>query len=249
MLKIILFLFVSNVAFGQQYESVFIEKSKIDNNSVYQIGRRFVFECEIIVNDTLQRLTNNSNDQFSLVKLENDSIQNPIIPLSIIKPKPFRRSNKRQTQALYTFKSNNLVFESYTGIIENEINSWIHPPRFGFFKSLETCPFPYIKLHAQEGESWEDQMLIGEHWSNDFWGVWEGNLLLQYEYNFIRKDSIASDLGNIECKVIEATATSGIGSSKLTSYYSPKYGFVKLEYILFNGTKINLNLIAINESE
>jgi len=246
MLKTFILLLVTNVALSQQYDSVYIERTKIDNNnSIYQVGKKFMFECEIIINDTVKKLINNSPDKFSLVTVDNDSTENLIIPLSIIKPKLFIRSNKKQTQALYSFISNDFLYESYTGIVENDKNIWMHPPRFGFFKSLETCPFPYIKLQAKEGESWKDQMLIGDHWSNNIWGYWVGSLLLNYEYTFTHSDPLTLDFGQIDCKVIEATAISDIGISKLTSYYSSKYGFVKLEYTLFSGIKVNLTLKSI----
>lgn len=51
--------------------------------------------------------------------------------------------------------------------------------------------------------------------------------------------------GKIDCLKVRATATSAIGSSELISYFSEKYGFVKLEYTLFTGIKIEINLDEI----
>lgn len=47
----------------------------------------------------------------------------------------------------------------------------------------------------------------------------------------------------MDCFVIVSTATSDIGTSKLTSYFSETYGFVKLEYELLNDLKVNMWLI------
>lgn len=40
--------------------------------------------------------------------------------------------------------------------------------------------------------------------------------------------------------MIEGTAKSRIGESKLKSYFSQKYGFVRLEYEMVTGLKVNL---------
>ncbi len=250
MLKSIIFLFIATSAFCQQYDSVHIEKSKVDlDNLIYTVDRTYVFEYEVIINDTIRVLSNSTGNDFVLRLVGNDSILEQEIPLAIIKPKLFKRSNKKQTQALYTFIVDSITYEEYTGIVENDINTWVHPPRFGFFKSLETCPFPYINQKIPLGESWNDKMLIGDHYSNELWGVWNGNLLLNYEYTFTDIDTINTNLGQLECQVIKALATSTIGTSALTSYYSSTYGFVKLEYILFNGIKINLYLKKVVDSK
>ena len=250
MLKTIIFLFIATSALGQQYDSVHIEKSKVDlDNLIYTVGRTYIFEYEVIINDTIHSLINTSHNEFILNYPINDSVATQEFPLAIVKPKLFRRSNKNQTQAVYTFKVDSFTIDGYTGIVENEINTWMHPPRFSFFKSLETCPFPYIKHKTTTKKSWKDQMLIGDHYSNEHWGVWEENLLLNYEYAIIDTIQMNTNLGQLECQVIKASATSTIGTSELTSYYSSTYGFVKLEYTLFNGIQINLSLKKVVDSK
>ena len=88
-------------------------------------------------------------------------------------------------------------------------------------------------------------MSIGNHWSNKKWGELENRLLLNYEYEIIAREKVVKKLGKIDCLKVRATATSAIGSSELISYFSEKYGFVKLEYNLFTGIKIEMNLDQI----
>jgi hypothetical protein len=88
-------------------------------------------------------------------------------------------------------------------------------------------------------------MSIGNHWSDKKWGLWEGRLLLNYEYEIRGKEKIQTNIGELDCFVITATATSDIGQSKLKSYFSNEYGFVKLEYILFTGVEIELNIMKV----
>ncbi|SHM57868.1 hypothetical protein SAMN05443669_104624 [Flavobacterium xanthum] len=88
-------------------------------------------------------------------------------------------------------------------------------------------------------------MSIAEYWSNKNSGIWTGRLLLKYNYKIIGEEKIMTDVGELECKVISATANSTIGKSTLLAYFNDKYGFVRLEYKLFTGTEININLKRI----
>ena len=235
---------VSNLSFGQQYDGLHIEKRKVDkNNSIYTLGKEFVFNINILDNNSNYFLKKNETDTFKLT--ENiDSLKISEIHLTVIKPKLFKRTNKRQTEVFYSYEPNPTSV-STTGIVENNKNIWVHPPRNGFFKSLESCPFPYVKLDKPIGYKWTDSMSIGNHWSNKKWGEWEGRLLLNYEYEIVGKEKIDSEFGKIDCIVVNAVANSIIGKSKLKAYFSEKYGFIKLEYTLFSGIKINLNLEKI----
>jgi len=240
----ILILLISNLSFGQQYDGLHIEKRKIDkNNSIYTLGKEFVFKIKITDNNSALFLTENNPNSFELTE-HVDSLKISEIHLMVVKPKMFQRTNKKQTEVFYSYEPNPTSVSS-TGIVENGKNLWIHPPRDGFFKSLETCPFPYIKLNEPIGFQWSDSMSIGDHWSNKRWGEWDGQLLLNYEYEITEKDKVLSKLGEIDCTVINATATSKIGETKLKAYYSNKYGFIKLEYTLSRGTRIELDLEKI----
>lgn len=88
-------------------------------------------------------------------------------------------------------------------------------------------------------------MLISEYWSDERWGVWQGKLLLKYDYEIIGQEKMETKLGRLNITKIYATASSEIGKSSLVSYFNDKYGFIKLEYTLFNGDKIILELKEI----
>jgi hypothetical protein len=238
---LIIIILISNLSFGQQYDGLYIEKRKVDkNNNIYTLGKEFVFSINILENNSNCFLKKNEIDTFE-VSENIDSLKISEIHLTVIKPRLFQRTNNKQTEVFYSYEPNPTSTSS-TGIVENNKNIWVHPPRSGFFKSLETCPFPYIKLDKPIGYKWTDSMSIGNHWSNKKWGEWEGRLLLNYEYEIIGKEKTNSEFGEVDCLVISAIANSTIGQSKLKAYFSDKYGFVKLQYTLFNGIKINLNL-------
>ncbi|WP_413534028.1 hypothetical protein [Empedobacter brevis] len=224
--------------FGQQYDKLFIEKSKIDkNNIIYSVGNTFVYEIEVLTPDGVNYI--DKNDKDSLTFGNENALQK--IQLNVEKSKLFGRTNKNQTEIKYNDYPNP-TFRTSTGLVENEINIWLHPPRFGFLRALETCPFPYIKLNEQIGFKWKDEMLISDYWSDKRWEIWKDKLLLKYNYEIVGEETINTEFGKLNTTKIYATANSEIGQSSLTSYFNEKYGFVKLEYILFSGIKINLNL-------
>lgn len=54
--------------------------------------------------------------------------------------------------------------------------------------------------------------------------------------------NITTPLGNLECYIIAAKAKSRIGKTELLSYFSPKFGFVRLEYKNIDGTQTFIQL-------
>lgn len=48
------------------------------------------------------------------------------------------------------YKLGNRKNYSTSGVIENEANIWIHPPRDGLFKILELNPFPFVKFPLEK---------------------------------------------------------------------------------------------------
>ena len=231
---------ISVFSAGQQYDGLMIEKRGVDqNNAIYTFGKEFVFNIHI--QDSSSTFVINGDHELTR---NVDSLKVSEIHMTVIKPKMFGRTNKNQTEVCYSYEPSPTLVAS-TGIVENHENVWIHPPRRGFFKSLETCPFPYVKLRKSVGYEWADSMRIGDHWSDQRWGEWEGKLLLNYQYKISGTETLHSSLGDIDCLIIDATASSKIGESRLKAYFSEVYGFVRLEYTLFTGIKIELDLSSV----
>lgn len=253
-LKLTIFcLILFQIGFSQQYDSVVIEDENIDaNNKIYKPGSVFIYDYEIIKNGRKHKLKENENkfnrekrireSIFEIVPTESDSIGIEKIHLIVNPVVDSERTNKNQTQISYLQEP---IFSSFssTGAVENNENVWIHPIRKGFFNSLETAPFPFIKKPFEIGVEWTDQMLIGQNWGNEMWGKWEGQLLLTYNYKITGQTSIKTEIGELNCFVIESSAKSNIGTTKLRSYFSEKYGFIRLEYELLNDLKVNMWLI------
>lgn len=244
-----LLFFILQIGFSQQYDSVIIEQDSVDlNNKVYKTGNVYVFDYEIIENGIAKKLKTNSRKGFELVPIDTDSIGVERIHLLIRPTADSLRTNENQTQISYLEGPEFGSFSS-TGAVDNSENVWIHPIRNGFFGSLETCPFPFVKKPLQVGLEWKDAMVIGEGWGDKLWGEWSGQLLLEYSYKITGKEKINTELGEVECFVIESQADSKLGSTKLKSLYSDDFGFIKLEYVLFTGIEVNMWIIDFKENK
>ena len=247
----IVFLFVGQLSFAQQYNSLVIEKDNVDaNNKIYKTGSAFVFDYEIVIDSVKWKLKTNkgmaSACRFDLVDALKDSIDVDKLHLLVQSVVDKERVNKNQTEIVYL---EDPVFSSIlsTGLVENDQNVWLHPMRSGFFGALETCPFPYVKLPLQMGQEWSDEMKISNSWSNKLWGEWRGKLRLIYHYKVCEQCKLQTSLGSLNCYVIESTAISKIGTAILRSYYSEQYGFVRMEYEMVSGIKVNIWLEEISD--
>lgn len=129
-----------------------------------------------------------------------------------------------------------------TGLIENERNIWLHPPREYLFKILQLNPFPYIKSPIEVGHSWEWKLKIGGQWGDKRWKEWNGNIENKYQYRIVGIEKINTIFGPLDCYIVESQAESELGITKLKNYFNEKYGFVRLDYTNIDNSKIEMNL-------
>ena len=183
-----------------------------------------------------------AGSNFELVEVDTDSIMVDKIHLIVQPVLENERSNENQTQISYI---QDPVYGSFhsSELIENQDNIWMHPIRIGFFNSLETTPFPFVKKPLKIGMKWTDAMKIGQGWKNKMWGMWDDSLILDYQYKITGKEILKTKIGELDCFIIESTAKSSIGETKLRSYFSTTHGFVRMEYELLNDLKINFWII------
>ncbi len=227
---------------AQVYPSVKVERSNVDrDNHIYSPGRQFLYEFTIFKGGQEFELVENGFRDFELNAVAGTENAAQALSLTVIKPRLFGRTNKRQTEILYAEEPDPRSAQA-TGLVENDRNVWLHPPRSGFFRSLETCPFPYVQLPLRPGLQWRDSMRIGDHWSDGAWGTWENELALHYTYTVQGKETIDTSFGPADCHLIRATAESAIGATELIAYFSETHGFVRLEYTLATGLQVRFQL-------
>lgn len=134
---------------------------------------------------------------------------------------------------------------SFTGIVDNPHNIWLHPNRDCLLRILELNPFPYIQFPIKRGKKWEWHLSIGSQWGDQQWKTWEGKIENHYQYKIIKTDQdVKTPMGVLPCAVIKSTAKSELGKTALTAYYNEKYGFVRMEYVNIDGSRIIIDLVG-----
>lgn len=212
-------------SYGQQYDEVVFSDKKApdEDNKIFKPGKTFVYN----------------------VRGEGDSKEFPDqMFYSVLALKKSQKTNKKQTEVVIHYKPDKGVYQS-TGIVENKDNVWLHPPRNGKLKVLETCPFPFVKLPLNEGMTWNDQLLVGEQWSD---GKWKGSKLFDLEYRVISFESPSNPKIMLDQWIIEATAKSDIGDTQAKFSFSEEIGFTAMEFVDFNGSKIIFELVDTYEN-
>jgi hypothetical protein len=165
--------------------------------------------------------------------------------------KPMIKNNPDYNQTVISFNypqiSGKQTFSSSTGLIENEKNIWVHPPRDRFFRILEINPFPFIQAPYKIGNKWNWSLGIGSFWGDERWKTWEESIENKYEYEIVDHKIIRTEIGELKCYIVQSTATSSIGQTHLTAYFNMDIGFVKLEYTNIDSTKTVLELIEFEK--
>jgi hypothetical protein len=138
------------------------------------------------------------------------------------------------------------VLTEGTGVVENEKNIWLHPPRSKMFGILEINPFPFIMTPYEIGNTWSWTLNnIGSQWGDFRWKSWEGVIESTCNYEITDKLSLDTPLGAIECYEIQSTASNALGKTYLTAYFNKDIGFVKLDYTNIDSSKLVMELLQI----
>jgi len=133
------------------------------------------------------------------------------------------------------------IQESRSDAIDNDDKVWIHPFRNNQYSFTEVCPFPEIQKPFEIDNSWTSSLDIGEGW-----GKWS-NMSGTNSYKITEIDSIKLSFTNKIEKVlvIDAKSNFPIGRSKAKFKFSKIYGFVSIEYDLYNDERLIMRLTDV----
>jgi hypothetical protein len=137
-------------------------------------------------------------------------------------------------------------FRGSVGAVENEAEFWIHPPRYGQYRILELSPFPYIKLPAVSGKTWEWEVYPPQMYADSAWASWKGILRVKFRYTLGGIVQLATPLGNLPCSLVQAEGISKLGTTSLEAYFHPTYGFVRLNYRNIDACRVRLEMVAVD---
>ncbi len=256
-------LVLENEIFVEQFDQSITEPNRYNaNNKIYSIcnklkysfyhedleGNKFYFE----LNDGALDIESPIERNKAWVYVPENEITSSTITTfeqtikSGLEPFIDRLPDYNQTVFDYFYRTNSgdRSLGEITGLIENENNVWMHPPRQMMFRILELNPFPFIQAPYEIGTTWEWNYLrpSGEEWGDKRWLVWEGNLDMRCEYEIIDFKKINTPLGELDCYKIKSSAINEYGSTELISYFNTNFGFVKLIYTNINQTKTIIEL-------
>ncbi len=242
----------------EQFDSTNIDDNRYtQNNDTYTAGTVFTYHFEHSTpTDQKKYFTWSKKEDANGIKSEwhfvaKDSMDETTIKKIQITVKPGLEPmiryipdyNQTIIQYKYLTDVGEAPFTGSSGVIENEANVWMHPPRDRYFRILELNPFPFIKAPYEVGNKWSWSLEIGSAWGDARWKTWEGSIENKYTYQITDKKTISTPVGELDCYVIESTATSRIGRTSLTAYFNPTYGFVKLDYRNIDGSRTMLDMV------
>ena len=111
---------------------------------------------------------------------------------------------------------------------------------------LELNPFPYIRAPFEIGNKWSWTLKIGDYWKDNRWKTWNGSIENNYDYEIIGKEKLKTKIGEMDCWIIQSTASSEIGVTGLIGYFNEENGFVKLDYKNIDKSKLTIEIKEIN---
>jgi hypothetical protein len=209
------------------------------DNKVYKSNTEFVFDYVIVKNgDSLKCQFSNQPfgiPKWKLVKPDDaDTLTVQTVSIAVLPyylndsetGNDFRYYNKNQQQIR--------EFEA-TGLIENDKNTWLHPPRSQFF--------PFVV-----GTKWTSGVSAGYFDSYQRFNLkWEGVLNTYEELEIIDKVQLPTALGVLPCYVVQGISKSTLTETKTVFYYNEDVGFVKIVYDLFDKSRLEFNLKEIKK--
>lgn len=238
------------------FDSTIVDENRYTrNNTTFKEGIVFIYNYYHLTKDGEKYLfeLDKSNDdwqsnwQFVPISAINDTTITRVELTVNAGLQPFIQNmpDYNQTIIQYDYPTMNgeFPFNSKTGVIENEKNIWMHPPRSKYFRILELNPFPFIQAPFEVGTQWEWSLKIGAGWGDERWKIWEGSIENKYQYEITDKKKITTKFGELDCFTITSTANSRIGNTALTALFHPKYGFIELDYTNIDGSKTILELV------
>jgi hypothetical protein len=250
--------FVYDSQYGLYFESIDSSNKDLDkfsrDNHIYKIGNTFLYSIEYKDKNHEKKNIDLGGERTLLSgwKLTDSSFESPnnikYIKLKVISINDFFLKSYNQTPFEYYYlnRVKNIINKrnESAGLIENAKNTWLHPPRENLFMILEMNPFPFVQCPIEIGKEWECSLTyFGDLVGNENWISWDGYITDKRVYNIVSKEQIVTPFGILECYRIEATSTSKLGVTHLTSYYNEKYGFLKLAFKNIDSSTITMDLI------
>lgn len=241
----------------EQIDSTYIsENGYTANNSIYKEDNRFIYSYFYLdkrgdkwVQKIVPKANRDREKAWKLVPLqERDSLANNRLQLIVesdLEGVGAETPGYNHTPIRYEYlaPAGSLHFLDRRSLVENWKNIWIQPPAARLFRILALNPFPFIQAPFAVGQQWQWQQEIPSYWGDARWKEWTGTIINTYHYSISKEEILITVFGSLNTLVVEAEAKSSLGSTFLTAYFHPSYGFVKLLYTNIDGSQLLMELI------
>lgn len=205
-------------------------KSKFnEDNEIFKTGYSFVYQVLYL----------NQKDTIDIQDAHGNAITQAILH---VMPGRFFKQTKISWQ--YANEFGFVGNKSITGLIEDENEVWIHPPRSGKpFILAECAPFPEVHYPVEVGKTWGSKTFVPKGSYQEL--QLSGDIHLEWVV-----DSLVTNTNQQfgpEIWMISSTASSSLGTATNLIHFSPSHGFVRMKYTFPNEEVLLFELIEIRK--
>lgn len=200
-------------------------------NTVFKLGNDFLYDYSFTKGDSVY-----AAGRVRIVVSDN--------PHSVLR----KTGEYPQTIIRYEYLDNagQVANSEETGVVDNKVNIWLHPPRSNLFKILELDPFPFI-CFADSIREWHWVLEIGPTWSDDRWKSWTTLVQDTFTYRRGGDQLITTAFGMLPCREINAKGLSELGTTFLQMLFYPPYGFLEMRWTNIDGSKLVMKLVKMEK--
>ena len=251
---ILFFIFLQN-SFGQTFEEM---RHLTDDNTIYKQYRQFFYKYYFLQNkDTLLVKVYTKPDHTppyedswkleskSKLTFEQDFTAIHQIAWTIKAGDFFGKESLLQYD--YLSKERRGIKHEQTGLVEVCRDISMSPPLNNHFLITELNPFPEIREPFVKDNSWQSTKTTSEIGGSQKWKTWQGSVEVNSTYRIRDTQTIKTNIGFLKCFVVEATAQSSLGETRLVAYFNEEYGFVKLNYTNIDSSFLVMDIYSVKK--
>lgn len=231
----------------EQFDSTATDENRFNhNNKIYTVGSSYVYTYQYYNKDGQPRNYRYLEEGWEFTDpMESD--RNEIILGVSSGLQPMIDWIPDYNQTLITYQPSNKDSFEMTGLIENEANIWMHPPRDGLFRILQLSPYPSVMYPLEIGKEWEWSFQVGSHYGDERWATWDGNITITTNYEITGKQVIETRWGELETWTIEAEAVSELGTTTMKAVFNDSLGFLEMNFVNIDESEMKFNLGEVNQ--
>ena len=252
---IVIYWFILQNTFGQSFEEM---KHLTDDNTIYTQYRQFYYKYYFLKDkDTLLVKLYTKPEHIlpfeqswklepkSKLTFEQDYTTIHQLALTVKLGDYLGQASLLQYD--YLSKERRGMKHEQTALVEVCDDIWLNPPKMGHFLINELNPCPEIREPLIKDNTWQNSTTTSDVGGSEKWKTWQGAVQVNSTYRIRDIQTIKTNIGFLKCFIIDATAQSSVGETRLVAYFNPEYGFVKLNYTNIDGSYLIMDIISVKK--